>query len=94
MIKVLRFIWQQGTEPQDAKMTDPGTQMTPKRMTQTAMGSFVVPQTVEERKNALKSRSKILLDMSASPILKPRKKTQPCRRMWLEDVLKVKKMPG
>jgi hypothetical protein len=68
-------------------MTDPGTKMTLKRITQTAIGSFLVPQTVEERRQAFQSGSKILPDMSALPLLKQRKKTQPCRRM-------MQKVPG
>ena len=68
--------WQPGTELQDARITDPEAKMTPKSMTQTAMGSFMVPQTVEERRRALKPSPNIVQDMSASPILKPRRKTQ------------------
>ena len=33
-------------------------------------------------------------DMSASPTLKPRRKTKPSRRMAQESELKVKMMPG
>jgi hypothetical protein len=68
--------WQPGINLQDARITDPEAKMTPKSMTQTAMGSFIVPQTVEERRRALKPSPNIVPDMSASPILKPRRKTQ------------------
>jgi hypothetical protein len=43
---------------------------------QTAMGSFMVPETVEERRRALKPSPNIVPNMSALPILKPRRKTQ------------------
>ena len=86
--------WQPGTRLHEARKIDPEVKMTPKRMTQTAMGSFMVPQTIEERRRALKPSSNIVPDMSASPTLKPRRKTQPSRRMVQEAGLKVKMMPG
>ena len=56
---------------------------TPKRMTQTAMRSFLLAQTLEERRLAMqvKSSSRLVADMSASTILKPRRKLQPGREI-------------
>jgi hypothetical protein len=86
--------WQSGTELQEARKIDSEVKMTPKRMTKTSMGSFMVPQTIEERRRALKPSSNIVPDMSALPTLKPRRKTQPSRKMVQADGLKVKMMPG
>ena len=51
-------------------------------MTQTPMGAFLVSQTVEERRLAMKavSISRIVPDMSALPKLKPRRKLQPGKK--------------
>ena len=70
--------------------------MTPKMLTQTAMGSFLINQTVEERRKIFKSsyKEKKVPDMSASQALKTRKKTKPGRKAMLEDGRSVKKIPG
>ena len=73
---------------------DPEVKMTPKRMTQTAMVSFMIPQTKEERRGAIKPNPNMGTDMSASPALKPRRKTKPSRRMAQESEMKAKMMPG
>jgi hypothetical protein len=79
--------WQHSKEPEDVRKTAAGTPMTPKMLTQTAMGSFLVHQTVEERRKIFKSscKEKKVPDMSVSLALKTRKRTKPGRKLMLED---------
>ena len=75
--------WQHSKEPEDVRKTVTGTPMTPKMLTQTAIGSFLVHQTVEERRKIFKSSCKEnkVPDMSASPALKSRKRTKSGRKV-------------
>ena len=62
----------------DTDTMGPGVSETPPRRTQTPMNSFLVPQTIEERRQALARRPTsmvtIMKEMSASPVLKKIKK--------------------
>ena len=62
----------------DTDPVGPGVSETPPTRTQTPMNSFLVPQTIEERRQSMLRRSNtkhtIMKDMSASPALKGAKK--------------------
>ena len=65
-------------------------------MTQIAKGSFLVAQTLEERRQRIQamSKSRFVPDRSSSPKLKPRRKHMLSKKKMQEDVEKAQKMQG
>ena len=80
----------------ESRGTPLGTPRTPRRPSQSGIGSFLVPLNVEQRKKILDSRSlsntKKIADRSASPKLKPRRMSTNQAIKLKMDQLKLVKM--
>ena len=77
--------WQTENETEESRRAVPCTPKTQKKSSQSGIGSFLVPLNVEQRKKILESGSssnkRKISDMSASPKLKPRRKSKQTIKM-------------